>query len=430
MARRRRTRPRRPPKPASPRSARTARARSGRRCPASFYRAPQPGAPPFVEVGDRVAPDTVVGIIETMKLMTLGAAPAVPASHRGDRRRRTAPGRRRDRPDAGEAGRSHDPPPLHRQSRRDRAADHPHRAAARASTTILGVSEADRTALPARWPTRPRCIGPARSAASYLLDRPHDRRRGCGAGRRDPSRLRLPLGECRLCRAPRATAGIIFVGPDVSSLDAMGDKLKARGHRVEAGLPVVPGGEAEDKAAARDRAASTGYPLLLKAVAGGGGRGMKRVDSADDLDRQIDLAMAEARAAFGDPRIYVERFIGRGRHVEVQVLGDGRPRHPSRRPATARSSAAIRSWSRRRPAPGIPEPPLRAMTDAAVAARPSICAIAVPGRSSSWSMPDVRLLLPGNERPHPGRAPRHRGHHRHRPRRAAIADRRRPARSA
>jgi acetyl-CoA carboxylase, biotin carboxylase subunit len=97
----------------------------------------------------------------------------------------------------------------------------------------------------------------------------------------------------------------------------------ARKVGLEAGLPVVPGGEAANKAAARKRAEETGYPLLLKAVSGGGGRGMKRVNHPGELDSQIDLAMAEAQAAFGDPRVYVERYIERGRHVEVQVLGDG-----------------------------------------------------------------------------------------------------------
>jgi acetyl-CoA carboxylase biotin carboxylase subunit len=120
-----------------------------------------------------------------------------------------------------------------------------------------------------------------------------------------------------------AEAGIIFVGPDVSSLHAMGDKLMARKVGIEAGLPVVPGGPAADKDAARAQAQLTGYPLLLKAVSGGGGRGMKRVDAPHELESQIDLAMAEAQAAFGDSRVYVERYIGRGRHVEVQVLGDG-----------------------------------------------------------------------------------------------------------
>jgi acetyl-CoA carboxylase, biotin carboxylase subunit len=118
-------------------------------------------------------------------------------------------------------------------------------------------------------------------------------------------------------------AGIVFVGPSVESLHAVGDKLTARSHALTAGLPVVPGGEAVDLAGARAVAAEVGYPLLVKAVGGGGGRGMKRVDAPDELAHTLDLATSEAAAAFGDPRVYLERFVSSGRHVEVQVLGDG-----------------------------------------------------------------------------------------------------------
>jgi acetyl-CoA carboxylase biotin carboxylase subunit len=109
----------------------------------------------------------------------------------------------------------------------------------------------------------------------------------------------------------------------VESLHAVGDKLTARSHPHAAGQPVVPRGEAADPEAARAVADEVGYPLLVKAVGGGGGRGMKRVDSADELARTLDLAISEAAAAFGDPRVYLERFVASGRHVEVQVLGDG-----------------------------------------------------------------------------------------------------------
>jgi acetyl-CoA carboxylase biotin carboxylase subunit len=120
-----------------------------------------------------------------------------------------------------------------------------------------------------------------------------------------------------------AAAGIVFVGPTPESLEAVGDKLKARGHALAAGLPVVPGGEAADVEGARAVAAEVGYPLLVKAVGGGGGRGMKLVRDPADLAHTLDLAVSEAAAAFGDPRVYLERFVSSGRHVEVQVLGDG-----------------------------------------------------------------------------------------------------------
>lgn len=188
--------------------------------------------------------------------------------------------------------------------------------------TILGASEADHDSLPAKASDEVAIIGPAPSAQSYLSV--HAVIAAAKAARADAIHPGYGfLSENADFAIAAAEAGIIFVGPDVASLHAMGDKLMARQVGIQAGLSVVPGGAAADKEAARAQAELTGYPLLLKAVSGGGGRGMKRVDAPQDLDSQIDLARAEAQAAFGDPRVYVERYIGRGRHVEVQVLGDG-----------------------------------------------------------------------------------------------------------
>jgi acetyl-CoA carboxylase biotin carboxylase subunit len=188
--------------------------------------------------------------------------------------------------------------------------------------TILGASEADQHSLPAQMANEVVIIGPAPSAQSYLsVDAVIAAAKASRADAIHPGYGFL--SENAAFATAAAEAGIIFVGPDVSSLHAMGDKLMARKVGMEAGLPVVPGGEAADKDAVRTQAERTGYPLLLKAVSGGGGRGMKRVNAAEELESQIDLAMTEAQAAFGDPRIYVEHYIARGRHVEVQVLGDG-----------------------------------------------------------------------------------------------------------
>jgi acetyl-CoA carboxylase, biotin carboxylase subunit len=188
--------------------------------------------------------------------------------------------------------------------------------------TILGASEADAHSLPAQMADEVAIIGPAPSSQSYLsVDAVITAAKASHADAIHPGYGFL--SENAAFATAAAEAGIVFVGPDVSSLHAMGDKLMARKVGMEAGLPVVPGGEAADKGAVRAQAEKTGYPLLLKAVSGGGGRGMKRVNHADELDSQIDMAMAEAQAAFGDPRVYVERYIERGRHVEVQVLGDG-----------------------------------------------------------------------------------------------------------
>jgi len=113
------------------------------------------------------------------------------------------------------------------------------------------------------------------------------------------------------------------VGPDVEQLRAAGDKLEARRHAAAAGLPVAPGGAVATLAEAEALGRKIGVPLLVKAVGGGGGRGMKLVRRAGDLSDTLHLAMSEAQAAFGDARVYLERFIASGRHVEVQLLGDG-----------------------------------------------------------------------------------------------------------
>ena len=190
-------------------------------------------------------------------------------------------------------------------------------------TAILGASEADANSLPALQADEVALVGPAPSNQSYLdVDAVIAAARAARADAIHPGYGFLSE-NARFARAA-ADAGIIFVGPDISSLNAMGDKLMARKVGIEAGLPVVPGGEAADKEEALARAQETGFPVLLKAVSGGGGKGMRRVDRAEDLSREIDTAMAEAQASFGDPRIYVERFIASGRHVEVQVLGDGK----------------------------------------------------------------------------------------------------------
>ena len=111
--------------------------------------------------------------------------------------------------------------------------------------------------------------------------------------------------------------------PPTSSRSA-GDKLAARALAAEVGVPVAPGGEAHSLESARELAQRIGMPLLVKAAGGGGGRGMKRVERARRSRRGAgELAAAEAGAAFGDARVYLERFVGRARHVEVQMLGDG-----------------------------------------------------------------------------------------------------------
>lgn len=188
--------------------------------------------------------------------------------------------------------------------------------------TVLAASEADLDSLPARLADRTLCIGPARAADSYLrADTIVQAALGVKADAIHPGygflseRAALP----RLCEEE----GVIFIGPTSAQIDSVGDKLRAREEAEVAGVPVVPGGAAETAGEAMILAREIGPPLLIKAAGGGGGRGMKRVDRLDDLPNAMSLAAGEAGAAFGDSRVYLERFVARGRHVEVQVLGDG-----------------------------------------------------------------------------------------------------------
>lgn len=188
--------------------------------------------------------------------------------------------------------------------------------------TVLGVSMADRDSLGAKLATRAVCLGPGPSRESYLkVDTVVQAALGTGCDAVHPGYGFL--SENRDLALACEKAGIIFIGPTPDNLAAVGDKLTARGHALAAGVPLVPGGNATSLAEAEEVATRIGYPLLIKAVAGGGGKGMKRVDSPADLAPQLDLAMSEAAAAFGDGRVYLERFVTHGRHVEVQILSDG-----------------------------------------------------------------------------------------------------------
>jgi acetyl-CoA carboxylase biotin carboxylase subunit len=188
--------------------------------------------------------------------------------------------------------------------------------------SVLAVSSADRDSEPTRQADRVVCVGPARAADSYLNTPAMVHAAiATGADAIHPGygflseRADLP----RMCEA----AGIVFIGPTVDQLAAIGDKLRARAEAEAADIPVIPGGAANSRAEAQVLAGNIAAPLLIKAVGGGGGRGLKLVERLEDLPQLLDLGAAEAGAAFGDARIYLERFIDRARHVEVQILGDG-----------------------------------------------------------------------------------------------------------
>jgi len=187
---------------------------------------------------------------------------------------------------------------------------------------VLAASDADLRSVPAWLADSVIRLGPAAPADSYLsIDAVLAAARAAGADAIHPGYgfLSENPGLASACEA----AGVVFIGPTSRQLAAVGDKLTARRHAVAAGLPVAPGGEVADAAEARALAAEIGFPVLIKAVAGGGGRGLRPVDGPVALADSIELAMAEAAAAFGDARVYLERYLPTGRHVEVQLLGDG-----------------------------------------------------------------------------------------------------------
>lgn len=188
--------------------------------------------------------------------------------------------------------------------------------------SVLCVSEADRNSLGARMATRAVCIGPASPAKSYLSVETVVQAAigyGCDAIHPGYGFLSERADLARLCEQE----GVIFIGPTAAQIEAVGDKLRARAEAIAADVPVVPGGPVETPEEARALAEEVGAPLLIKAVGGGGGRGMKLVENIADLAAAMDMASAEASAAFGDARVYLERYVREGRHIEVQLLGDG-----------------------------------------------------------------------------------------------------------
>jgi len=187
--------------------------------------------------------------------------------------------------------------------------------------TVLTVSDADAGSRPARLADKTIRIGPAPALASYLdADAVAAAAVAAGADAVHPGYGFLSENP-RLARAC-AAAGVVFIGPAPETLEATGDKLAARELAIAAGLPVLPGAEAEPAGAA-GLAARIGYPVLVKAAGGGGGRGLRVVRDPADLAHAVTVASAEAAAAFGDPRVYLERYVSPARHVEVQLLGDG-----------------------------------------------------------------------------------------------------------
>jgi acetyl-CoA carboxylase, biotin carboxylase subunit len=189
--------------------------------------------------------------------------------------------------------------------------------------SVAVFSDADRTSLHVRMADEAEWVGLSASAESYLrIDRILDAARKHGADAIHPGYgfLSENADFAAACEA----SGMVFIGPPADSIRRMGSKTAARQMAVAAGAPVVPGAHEtlRGPAEARVFAEQSGYPLLLKAVAGGGGKGMRRVDSDAELESAFRDAASEAERSFKNPDLYVEKLIERPRHIEVQLMGD------------------------------------------------------------------------------------------------------------
>ncbi|MBE3583753.1 MAG: acetyl-CoA carboxylase biotin carboxylase subunit [Limnochordaceae bacterium] len=189
--------------------------------------------------------------------------------------------------------------------------------------TVAIYSEADREALHVRLADEAFCVGPAPSSKSYLnVPNILSTALLLGADAIHPGYgyLSERASFAEMC----ASHGLVFIGPSPAVMELMGDKIAARRRMAQAGVPVLPGsdGPVRSLAEAVQVASQIGYPVMIKAAAGGGGKGMRLAHDQEELERFVPLARAEAQAAFGDGSVYLEKYLENARHIEVQLLGD------------------------------------------------------------------------------------------------------------
>ncbi|MEN5230042.1 acetyl/propionyl/methylcrotonyl-CoA carboxylase subunit alpha [Brevundimonas naejangsanensis] len=239
--------------------------------------------------------------------------------------------------------------------------------------TIAVYSEADANALHVREADEAVLIGPAAARGSYL-----DAAKVLAAAKATGAEAIHPgygfLSENADFAEAVAAAGIVWIGPKPSSIRAMGLKDAAKKLMIEAGVPVTPGYQGEDQSVETLTAEANriGFPVLIKAVAGGGGKGMRKVDRAEDFAENLASAQREGQSSFGDPRVLIESYITRPRHIEVQVFGDshGNVVHLHERDCSLqrRHQKVIEEA----PAPGMDQPTRDAVTAAAVRAAKAV----------------------------------------------------------
>lgn len=189
--------------------------------------------------------------------------------------------------------------------------------------TVAVYSEADRSALHVQYADEAVCIGPAASSQSYLLT--HKILEACKISGADAIHPGYGfLSENAEFARQVVAAGITFIGPTPEAMEIMGNKLSAKAAALKYNIPMVPGTEEAitDVEEAKKRAVEVGFPILIKAAAGGGGKGMRIVNQVEDFLEQMELAVSEAISAFGDGAVFIERYVSSPRHIEIQVLGD------------------------------------------------------------------------------------------------------------
>ncbi|MCH8318247.1 MAG: ATP-grasp domain-containing protein, partial [Bacteroidetes bacterium] len=189
--------------------------------------------------------------------------------------------------------------------------------------TVAIFSEADRNSLHVKYADEAVCVGPPPSSESYLQgDKIIKICKDLKADAIHPGYGFLSENAAFARKVEKA--GIIFIGPSPQSIEMMGDKLTAKKAVSKYNVPTVPGGDHSIKNIknAREKAKQIGYPILIKASAGGGGKGMRIVENEKELEEQMNRAKSEAQSAFGDNSVFIEKYISSPRHIEIQILGD------------------------------------------------------------------------------------------------------------
>lgn len=248
-----------------------------------------------------------------------------------------------------------------------------HTARALGIRTVAVYSDADRNALHVQLADQALHIGESAATLSYL-----NQERILAAARDTGSEAIHPgygfLSEnadfARACEA----AGIVFIGPSAAAIESMGSKSRAKAIMAEAGVPLIPGYHGDDQSdeVLRKEADSMGYPVLLKATSGGGGKGMRAVNEAGEFSEALAAARRESAASFGDDRMLIEKLIQRPRHVEVQVFCDAQGNGVYLAERDCSIQRRHQKVIEEAPAPGLSDELRRAMGEAAVEAARAI----------------------------------------------------------